>query len=207
MILIGQYDSTFVRRVAIALHIYGYSWEHRPWSSFSELVAAHNPMRRVPTLLLDDGEVLIESGAILDHLDEAAGPDFALMPARGPDRRKALQACALVIGVADKAVALVYERLLHPEPAAAWVERCGRQIGDTLAALETSRSAATHAYWLGPSIGHADIALACVVRFLGEAHPGLWQAHRYPGLAAHAAQCEALPAFMAISQPFSAPAS
>lgn len=207
MILIGQYDSPFVRRVAIALNLYGYGWEHRPWSSFgdAERVAAHNPMRRVPTLMLDDGEVLIEGSAILDHLDEVAGPDRAMLPARGPGRRKALQACALATGVADKAVALVYERVLHETPAVAWVERCRRQIGDTLAALEESRSASVHAFWLGDTIGHADIALACVLRFLGEAHPGLGANEASPALMAHAARCEALPAFLAVSQPFIAP--
>lgn len=207
MILIGQYDSPFVRRVAIALHLYGYGWEHRPWSSFAERVATHNPMRRVPTLVLDDGEVLIESGAMLDHLDDLVGPERAMTPARGPGRRKALQACALATGVADKAVALVYERLLHETPAIAWVERCGRQIGDTLAALETSRSASAHRFWFGDTIGHADIALACSLRFLGEAHPSLWEMDRTPALAAHAAECEALPAFLAVSQPFVAPAA
>ena len=207
MILIGQYDSPFVRRVAIALHLYGHRWEHRPLSSFAESVATHNPMRRVPTLVLDDGEVLIESGAILDHLDDTAGPERAMMPARGPGRREALQACALATGVADKAVALVYERVLHATPATAWVERCGRQIGDTLAALEKSRSASAHQFWFGETIGHADIALACSLRFLGEAHPSLWDKGRTPALAAHAAQCEALSAFLAISQPFIAPAA
>src|SRR5690242_660026 len=70
MILIGQYDSPFVRRVAIALRLYGIGYEHRPWSTFgdAERIAPFNPLRRVPTLVLDDGEVLIESGAILDHL-------------------------------------------------------------------------------------------------------------------------------------------
>ena len=206
MILIGQYDSPFVRRVAIALHLYGHSWEHRPWSSFSEQVAAHNPMRRVPTLVLDDGEVLIESTAILDYLDDVVGPERAMMPVRGPDRRKALQACALATGVADKAVSLVYERLLHPQPAIVWMERCGRQIDDTLAVLEASRGASPHVFWLGDAMGHADIALACTLRFLSEAHPDRWAAERYPALAAHAARCEALPVFVAIAQPFIAPA-
>ncbi len=68
MILIGQYDSPFVRRVAIAMRLYGLAYEHRTWSTFgdAEKLAAFNPLRRVPTLVLDDGEVLIESFAILD---------------------------------------------------------------------------------------------------------------------------------------------
>src|SRR3984893_4699173 len=60
MILIGQYDSPFVRRVAIALRLYGIGYEHRPWSTFGDAdrIAAFNPLRRVPTLVLDDGESL-----------------------------------------------------------------------------------------------------------------------------------------------------
>ena len=68
MILIGQYDSSFVRRVGIALRLYGLPYEHRPWSVFgdADLIAPINPLRRVPTLVLDNGEVLIGSGAMLD---------------------------------------------------------------------------------------------------------------------------------------------
>ena len=88
MILIGQYDSPFVRRVGIAMRLYGIPFEHRPWSTFGDgdKVATFNPLRRVPTLVLDDGEVLIESGAILDHLDETIGPERALIPARAEFR-------------------------------------------------------------------------------------------------------------------------
>src|SRR3974390_534633 len=75
MILIGQYDSPFARRLAIAMQLYRISYEHRTWSTFgdAEKLAAYNPLRRVPTLVLDDGEVLIESFVILDYLDELAG--------------------------------------------------------------------------------------------------------------------------------------
>src|SRR5437868_6353465 len=81
MILIGQYDSPFVRRVAIALRMYGMAYEHRPWSVFGDAdeIAAFNPLRRVPTLVADDGGSLVESGAILDWLDEQAGRDRALI--------------------------------------------------------------------------------------------------------------------------------
>src|SRR5215210_7335048 len=57
MILIGQYDSPFVRRVAIALRLYGIGFEHRPWSTFGDAdrIAPYNPLRRVPTLVLEGG--------------------------------------------------------------------------------------------------------------------------------------------------------
>ena len=71
MILIGQYDSPFVRRVGIALTLYGLAFEHRPWSTFgdAEKIRPYNPLTRVPTLVLDDGDVLIDSTPIIDYLD------------------------------------------------------------------------------------------------------------------------------------------
>src|SRR3981081_1762714 len=110
MILIGQYDSPFTRRVAIALRLYGLAFEHRPWSTFGEgdKIAPFNPLRRVPTLVFEDGEVLIESTAILDYLDEVVGPSKAMIAENGPERRHALKICALATGLGDKAVSLVY---------------------------------------------------------------------------------------------------
>src|SRR5437763_7048220 len=145
MILIGQYDSPFVRRVAIAMRMYGFDFEHCPWSVFGDgdKIAQYNPLRRVPTLGLDSGEVLIESTIILDHLDEMAGPARALMADSGPSRREALKICALSTGLADKAVSLVYERVLHQEKSRVWVERCTNQILGVLDVLEADRSRRT----------------------------------------------------------------
>src|SRR6478672_8615188 len=97
MILIGQYDSPFVRRVAIALKLYDIAYEHRPWSTFGDAdrIAPFNPLRRVPTLVLDNGESLIESAAILDYLDELVGPSRGMIAESGEPRRHALKICAL----------------------------------------------------------------------------------------------------------------
>lgn len=200
MILIGQYDSPFVRRVAIAMRLYDLDFEHRPWSTFGDAdkVAPFNPLRRVPTLVLDDGETLIESAAILDYLDERVGADKAMLPARGGPRRKALKIIALATGLADKAVSLLYERVLRKEMLPMWAERCRAQISGVLDALEQSRS--SDVYWFGERIGHADIAVACALRFVREAHPGAFEDARYPKLTAHAARCEALPPFQEIVQ-------
>jgi glutathione S-transferase len=206
MFLIGQYDSPFVRRTAIALRLYGLPFEHKPWSTFSdgERVAAYNPLRRVPTLVLDDGEALIESGAILDYLDELVGPEQAMIARAGAERRKHLRIIALATGFADKAVSLVYERVLRKEQSKLWVERCEAQISGVLAVLEQERAAMQTPYWLGDRISHADVAVACALRFTGEAHPHLFDA-RYPALKTHAAACEALPPFQEIVQPLAPP--
>jgi glutathione S-transferase len=207
MILIGQYDSPFVRRVAVALRLYGLTFEHRPWSTFGEgdRIAPYNPLRRVPTLVLDSGEALIESTAILDYLDELVGPEQAMIAERGSQRRHALKVCALATGLGDKAVSLVYERVLRKDALKLWVERCEAQIGGVLEVLEQERAAISTPYWFGDRIGHADIAVACVLRFTGEAHPALLGGARYPALTAHAARCEALPVFAEIVQPLIPP--
>jgi Glutathione S-transferase len=207
VILIGQYDSPFVRRVGIALRLYGLAFEHRPWSVFgdAEKVAQFNPLRRVPTLVLDDGEALIESGAILDYLDELAGPSRALIAESGPDRRRALKVCALATGLADKAVSLIYERVLHAQTSDSWIVRCTGQIGAVLDVLEQDRAGRPGPWWFGDSIGHADIAVACALRFLHDGHPALVQEERWPQLASHLSRCESLEPFQEIAQPFLPP--
>lgn len=207
MILIGQYDSPFVRRTALALRFYDFSFEHRPWSTFGDAdqIAPFNPLRRVPTLILDDGEVLIESGAILDYLDECVGPTRALMAQAGAARRVALKVCALATGLADKAVSLVYESVLHRDTSELWVKRCQSQIADVLDVVEADRAARPTLFWFGDRISHADIAMSCAVRFTHEAHPAVFDARRWPSIAAHAARCEELQPFRDIQQPFLPP--
>ena len=201
MFLIGQYDSPFVRRVAIALRLYGLPFEHRPWSTFGDAdkIAPYNPLRRVPTLVLDSGEAVIESTAILDYLDELVGQEKAMIAERGDVRRRQLRICALGSGLADKAVSLIYERVLRKDQLALWVERCEAQIGGVLEMLDREREAIASPFWFGDRIGHADIMVACALRFTGEAHPHLFNA-RYPALQAHAISCEALPSFREILQ-------
>lgn len=205
MILIGQYDSPFVRRVAIAMHLYRLAYEHRGWSTFAEgdLIARYNPLRRVPVLVLDDETALIESGAILDYLDE--GAVRPLIAPSGPARRASLRRIALATGLADKAVSLVYERLLHDTVSAQWSDRCIAQIRDTLALLEAERATCPGSFWHGDTPGHDDIALACALRFASEAHPGLIALEATPALNAHAIKCESMPLFMAVSQRFIPP--
>ncbi len=142
MILIGQYNSSFVRRVGIALRLYGFSFEHRPWSVFSDKdkIRPLNPLMRVPVLVLDDKDVLVDSHLILEHLECLAPPEKSLFPPAEPDRHRALKVIGLATGLADKAVSLFYEQQLHKEVSALWVERCRSQISGALAMLEEDRA-------------------------------------------------------------------
>jgi glutathione S-transferase len=208
VILIGQYDSPFVRRVGIALTLYGIPFEHRPWSVFgdAEKIRPLNPLVRVPALALGDGTVLTDSHMMLDYLDNLVGPDRAMFPAREPARHRALRIATLATGLAEKAVSLFYEKRLHKQVSDAWVERCLGQMVSVLAVLEGERAQVAATYWFGGGIGHADIAAAVALRFVAEAHAGLIAMADYPALAAHAARLEALPVFQRIQQEFIPPA-
>jgi glutathione S-transferase len=204
MILIGQYDSPFVRRVAITLSLYGMAFEHRPWSVFGDAdkVAAYSPAKRVPILVLDDGEVLIDSAVILDALDQMAGWKVALTPSEGQARREVLKVCALAGSLGDKAVALVYERLLHEVTSQAWIDRCRGQISGILDALEADLAPRQPDWWFGPEIGQADITVACVLRFVGQAHADVFNLADWPALRTLSERCEALDVFQTHQQTF-----
>ncbi len=204
MILIGQYDSPFVRRVGIALVLYRIGFEHRPWSVFGDAdrVQALNPLIRVPTLVLDDGFVLTDSHMMLDYLDALV--DEPMFPRAEPARHIALKRATLATGLADKAVSLFYERRMHDAVSAVWEARCRRQIGAVLTALEAER-AACPGPWFGDRLGHAEIAVACALRFAGEALPGVLDLDACPALTGLCARLEATPAFVSVNQPFVPP--
>jgi glutathione S-transferase len=208
MILIGQYDSPFTRRVGIALTIYDLPFEHRPWSTFSdaEKLAFYNPLMRVPTLVLEDGFVLIDSHLILDYLDSRVAPEKALAPGLEPDRHKVLKGVALATGLSEKAVSLFYEMVLHEQRSPVWEARCRTQVAQVLAVLQAERAKVEGPHWFGDRISHADIALACALRHVAESMPQIVDLAEYPALAAHSAQYEAMPVFQTIQQAFIPPA-
>src|ERR1051325_1955463 len=112
MVLVGQYDSPYARRVAISLRVLGFAYEHHTRSVFGDFDSMRqtNPLGRIPSLILDNGDTLIDSAAILDWLDEQAGPDRALLPAGGAPRREAFQRIALATGAIEKFGGANYER-------------------------------------------------------------------------------------------------
>jgi glutathione S-transferase len=196
MILVGQYDSPYVRRVAITLHHYGLAFERNAMSVFSDAseMARINPVVRIPSLVLDDGEVLIDSGAILDHLDEVVGAERALTPRSGAARRRVLQLMAAATGAIDKAGAVVYERHFHAPQAvnADWLARCLGQLRGGLAHLEKQL---TSEWFALDRFTQADVTAAALAGYLKLRFGEIDLARAYPRLARHSDRCEALPAF------------
>jgi glutathione S-transferase len=209
MILIGMFDSPFVRRVAVTLNLLEIPYEHRNWSVGKdfELIRRYNPLGRVPTLVLDDGEPLIESAAILDCLDDLVGPERALLPLTGAPRRAALRVMAVATGAAEKGVLQLYEQAFRPEEKRhqAWVDRCAMQMHSALAELNRMAGARSGRWLVGDRMTQADITTSCVFTFLKEALAVGEGAPAYPGVAALSRRCEALSAFSAVKAPFSPP--
>lgn len=207
MQLIGQYDSPFVRRVGIALVRYGFAFEHLPYSTFGDgdRFRHRNPLRRVPTLVLDEQEALMGSDAILDHLDETFGRERALIASSGPERRGDLRICALATGISEKAVSFFYARLFAPSLQPAFVKRSETQLRDGLAALDEACRRRGGQWWFGEEPGHADIAVACTTRHLTEAYPDLFATTEHPHLREHCERAERRKEFQTVAQPFVAP--
>lgn len=207
MILIGQYDSPFVRRVGLALAHYGLAFEHRPWSTFGDRdkLAAINPLLRVPTLVTPEGDVLTDSHVVLAHVDGLVAPERVMLPVDRDARRRALATIGVATGLGDLAVGLFYEFRLHAQRSDILVERRSAQITAALAALD--RIAGTHdrPHLFEDRLTHADTAMAAAVRFAGEAHPGLLDRGRVPALMARSAALEATDLFQRIAQPFIPP--
>lgn len=198
MILYGQYDSPFVRRVAVAMNHYGMPFERRVLSVFQDFEAmlAINPLGKVPVLAFNDSTVLADSRAILDYLDRQAEPERRLTPTQ-PDLLKAmLHAEAIGIGLAEK----TYERGIEfsrKQPAArdaAWIERLERQIASALAWLDER---VKDGWIVGDRMTRADLAAVMAATYLAEKAPRLFDPDRFSALHVFRERCEALPAFSA----------
>jgi len=204
MILIGQYDSPFVRRVAVALKTYGLAFQHKPWSTFGDAdkVSKFNPLRRVPTLVTDDHTAFVDSAAILAVVDDMVGSARASLARRGEDGRELQRIAALASGVADKGVSLLYERMLREQALGMWVDRCRLQIAETLDLLEAERQLRPTPWLFDDALSHADVILATMFSFVSEALAGEFDWSRWPAVGEHAAACEALAVFREVRQPF-----
>lgn len=199
MQLIGMLDSPYVRRVAIVLLRLGLPFEHRPISLFRHIdeFKGYNPLLKAPTLIADDGTMLMDSTLIIEHLASLA-PGRSLMPAGAAARLAALRSLGLSLLVCEKAVQAHYERVLRPaekqhEP---WRARVHQQLHEALALLE--KDVAVCEGWLcGPEMTLADITLACAFSFTQILLADIVDKARYQAIAEFSASAEALPEFLA----------
>lgn len=207
MLLIGMFDSPFVRRVGIALLRAGLEFEHRPWSVGADFdrIREYSPLGRVPVLVLEDGTVLTESAAILDWLEHEY-PQARLLPPAGPERREAMRLIGLAAGAADRAVASTLERIFHVEAhrSQALLERGRVQVTGALAALDAACAARGEGWLAGDAMTLADITVATHATYATTSQK--LDIAQWPALAAFVARCEALPDFQRCNAPYQPPA-
>lgn len=199
MQLIGMLDSPYVRRVAISLQLLGLRFEHRSLSVFRAFDEFQriNPVVKAPTLVCDDGTVLMDSTLMLQYAERLAAPR-SLMPGHAAGWERALRRIGLALAACEKGVQIVYERGLRPpeKQHPRWV---GRVTGQLLAALDglEQEYARGDVSMRSSTIQQAELSSAVAWHFVQQMIPEVVAATRYPALAALSAAAEALPEFQA----------
>ena len=196
MRLIGMLDSPYVRRVAIALRLLEIPFEHDPLSVFRtfDQFSRINPVVKAPTLVCDDGTVLMDSGLIIDYAEMLAGR--SLWPADPASRTRALHATGLALAACEKIVQIVYEHNLRPAVHAPWLERVQGQMMAALTGLDAE--IARHPLAAGENaLTQAGLSAAIAWRFMQIKLAAPIADAVCPALAAHSARVEALPSFLA----------
>ena len=204
MVLIGMLDSPFVRRVAITMQVLGIDYQYRPLSifeSFDEFRSVH-PLVKAPTLVCDDGEMLVDSTLIIDYLELLVGPEKSLMPKDASARRTALQQIGEALVAMEKVIQLVDEKTQRPadvqhEP---WINRLEQQVISAAGLMEASVEAAIESGndWLaGTDPMQADITTAVAWDFIRRMASSTVRSANHPYLIEYSERAEALPAFLA----------
>ena len=198
MRLIGMLDSPYVRRVAISLQLLDLGFEHQPLSVFRTFdeFRAINPVVKAPTLVCDDGTVLMDSSLILDYAQALA--QRSLLPADLPNRTAELRTTGLALAACEKSVQIIYERNLRPaqkqhEP---WVGRVTIQM---LGAFDGLEADLTRRPLTATSAGmtQAGVITAVAWFFTQQMLPELVPAARFPALAQFSAVAETTSPFKA----------
>ena len=198
MKLIGMLDSPYVRRVAISLKTLDIPFEHASISVFRgfEAFQAINPVVKAPTLVLDDGEVLMDSTLIIDYLQALSSPGKSLMPASLDQRLRALRLIGLALAACEKSVQIYYERNLRPaeKQHAPWLERVSGQLHAAYSALE--RELARQPLPMDGTLQQDGITLAVAWSFTLLVVPDQVDTTQFPLISAFTAYAEQQPAFI-----------
>lgn len=199
MQLVGMLDSPYVRRVAISLKLLGIPFEHQSLSVFQnfEEFSHINPLVKAPTLICDDGEVLMDSTLILDYIEEVANSQKKLMPPSGSLRQHSLRLIGIALVACEKTVQIFYERNLRPteKQHQPWIERVERQVAAAYDLLE--EAVTKRMSWLVTDQPmQPDITVCVAWRFTQYVIPDVIDAARYPGLTEFSEYAEKLPEFV-----------
>jgi glutathione S-transferase len=157
-------------------------------------VNPHNPLGKIPTLILDDGTALYDSRVIVEFLDNAS-PIARLIPEDNRERVAVRRWEALADGVTDAGILIRYESLRpQNEQSPAWVAKQAARMHRGLVQMQAELG--EKSWCVGDRYTLADIAMGCCLGWLGFRKPaGIdWRAE-YPGLARHYDKLMERPAF------------
>ena len=196
--LVGQYDSPFVRRAAVALHHHRIPFERRVLSVFQDFeeMLGVSPLGKVPVLILEDRREIFDSRAIIEYLESQGNGDLSLTPRNPADYLDMLRIEAVGIGLAEK----TYERSIEFSRRApgshdpAWIARVERQIASALAWLEDRTCGEL---FIGGRLSRADLAVAVATTYLAQKLTRQFDTKRFARLEQHRKLCESMPAFKA----------
>ena len=112
--------SPFARKVRIAAIELGLidkiEFVRQPWcrASPTRNTPRITPLKKLPVLILDNGDVILDSYVIVEYLDELAGGG-KLIPASGPARWKVKSDHSLLQGMLDSMLLCRYESMVRPQ--------------------------------------------------------------------------------------------
>lgn len=166
MKLIGSLTSPYVRKARIVLAEKKIEYDFvldSPWTEGSS-VTLHNPLGKVPVLLLDDDSSLYDSRVIVEYLDTVS-PNNRLIPSSGRERITVKRWEALGDGILDAAVsALLESKRPKGERSPSSIKRQRGKVISGLRALADDLG--EHAWCHGNAFSLADIAVGSVLGYL-----------------------------------------
>jgi glutathione S-transferase len=194
------FAAPYVRRVAVSLQLLGLPFEHRSISVFSafDRFREINPVVKAPSLVCDDGTVLMDSTLILEYAESLAAPGKSLMPASISGRQYALRVIGLALAACEKSLQIIYERNLRPTEKfhQPWVSRVTGQLLAAYGALE-SELVRKPLPIVDEPIDQAGVTAAVTWHFTQMMLPEVIRAADFPALQRFSATAEGLAEFAA----------
>jgi len=182
------------------MQLLGLRFDHRSVSVFSTFTQFQqiNPVVKAPTLVCDDGDVLMDSTLILQYLEALSASRKSLLPASMNELQHTLRTIGLALAACEKSVQIVYEHNLRPaaklhEP---WLTRITGQLLAAYVALEADLKRRPLAV-TSTSINQAGVSVAVAWHFTQNMLPEIVRPSEYPALREFSANAEALPEFIA----------
>lgn len=193
--VISAKPSPFARKVRVALLEKGIPFEtvvDIPWNP-GTVAPAHNPLGKIPVLVLEDGRTVYDSRVIVEYLD-TLGREPRLLPDEPAARITHKQIEALADGVCDAVVLIYLERSRAPEKQSAdWIARQWRKVEAGVATA--AEQLGERDWFVGSGFGLADVTVVCMLDYLDLRLPDFEWRSRYPNLVRLAARLNERPSF------------